>query len=88
MRRWGQLSEAKADSWYQATAMAAFDTALYQQAAKALITEGKFSSTDFPDFAKETGIKAPERYTFADNKKFDGSQPNLYLQQFDIGYKD
>ncbi len=88
MRRWGQLSEAKADSWYQATAKAAFDTVLYQQAAKALITEGKFSSTDFPDFTKETGIKAPERYKFADNKAFDANKPNQYLLQFDIGYKD
>ena len=88
MRRWGQISEAKADSWYQATATAAFDPALYQQAATALIAEGKFTSADFPDFAKETGFKPPQRYKFADRKTFDASKPNQYLQQFDIGYKD
>jgi nitrate/nitrite transport system substrate-binding protein len=88
MRRWGQLSDAKPDSWYLDTAKNAFDVQLYQQAARELITEGKFSSADFPDFAKESGIKKPTDYKFADNKLFDANTPNKYLQQFTIGYKD
>jgi nitrate/nitrite transport system substrate-binding protein len=88
MRRWGQLSDAKPDSWYLATAKAAFNADAYQQAAKALIAEGKFKASDFPDFARESGIKAPGQYKFADGKTFDAKAPNQYLQQFDIGYKD
>ena len=88
MRRWGQLSDAKPDSWYLDTAKNAFDVQLYQQAARELITEGKFSSADFPDFAKESGIKKPTDYKFADRKAFDANTPNKYLQQFTIGYKD
>ncbi len=88
MRRWGQLSDAKPDSWYLDTAKNAFDVQLYQQAARELITEGKFSSADFPDFAKESGIKKPTDYKFADHKTFDANTPNKYLQQFTIGYKD
>lgn len=88
MRRWGQLSDAKPDSWYLDTAKNAFDVQLYQQAARELITEGKFRSADFPDFAKESGIKKPTDYKFADNKLFDANTPNKYLQQFTIGYKD
>lgn len=88
MRRWGQLSDAKPDSWYLDIAKNAFDVQLYQQAARELITEGKFSSADFPDFAKESGIKKPTDYKFADNKLFDANTPNKYLQQFTIGYKD
>ena len=88
MRRWGQLIDAKPDSWYLDTAKNAFDVQLYQQAARELITEGKFSSADFPDFAKESGIKKPTDYKFADNKPFDANTPNKYLQQFTIGYKD
>ena len=41
MRRWGQISEAKPDSWYQDIAKQVFQPALYQRAAKALIAEGK-----------------------------------------------
>lgn len=88
MRRWGQLSDAKPDSWYLDTAKNAFDVQLYQQAARELITEGKFSSADFPDFAKESGIKKPTDYKFADHNAFDANTPNKYLQQFTIGYKD
>lgn len=88
MRRWGQISDAKADSWYLATAKQAFDVAVYQQAATALIADGTFKASDFPDFSKESGIKARSVYKFADGKAFDAATPNQYLQQFSIGIKD
>jgi nitrate/nitrite transport system substrate-binding protein len=88
MRRWGQISDAKPDSWYLNTAKAAFDTTLYQQAAQQLVAEGKMKASDFPNFKETTGIKTPNQYKFVDNKLFDANSPNKYLEQFKIGYKD
>ncbi|WP_397472007.1 CmpA/NrtA family ABC transporter substrate-binding protein [Rheinheimera sp.] len=88
MRRWGQISSAKPDSWYQDIAKQVFQPALYQRAAKALIAEGKLTSADFPDFTAETGYRPPEAIRFIDGKQFDAKAPNAYLQQFAIGQKD
>ncbi len=86
MRRWGQISEAKPDSWYSDMAKQVYRPDIYAQAAKALIAEGKMKATDFPDFATETGYKPPQT-EFIDNITFDGSKPNAYLEQFKIGLK-
>ncbi|MBU1311430.1 MAG: ABC transporter substrate-binding protein [Gammaproteobacteria bacterium] len=88
MRRWGQISEAKADSWYQDIAKQVFQPALYQRAAKALIAEGKLTAADFPDFTTETGYRPPAATRFIDGKQFDATKPNAYLQQFAIGLTD
>ncbi|WP_445768904.1 CmpA/NrtA family ABC transporter substrate-binding protein [Rheinheimera sp.] len=88
MRRWGQISEAKADSWYQDMAKQVFQPALYQRAAKALIAEGKLTAADFPDFTTETGYRPPAATRFIDGKQFDATAPNAYLQQFAIGLTD
>jgi nitrate/nitrite transport system substrate-binding protein len=88
MRRWGQISEAKADSWYQDMAKQVFQPALYQRAAKALIAEGKLTAADFPDFTTETGYRPPAATRFIDGKQFDATKPNAYLQQFAIGLTD
>ena len=88
MRRWGQISSAKPDSWYQDIAKQVFQPALYQRAALALIAEGKLTAADFPDFTAETGYRPPEATRFIDGKSFDATAPNAYLQQFAIGKKD
>ncbi|MFT5545653.1 MAG: nitrate/nitrite transport system substrate-binding protein [Rheinheimera aquimaris] len=88
MRRWGQISSAKPDSWYQDIAKQVFQPTLYQRAAKALIAEGKLTAADFPDFTAETGYRPPEAIRFIDGKPFDATAPNAYLQQFAIGQKD
>lgn len=88
MRRWGQISEAKPDSWYQDIAKQVFQPALYQRAAKALIAEGKLTAADFPDFSVESGYRPVDAIRFIDGKPFDASAPNAYLQQFGIGQKD
>ncbi len=44
------------------------------------------SADAFPDFATETGFKAPTN-EFIDGVTYDGTQPNAYLQQFAIGLK-
>lgn len=87
MRRWGQISEQKPDSWYLDMARKVFRPDVYQQAAKALIADGKMKPVDFPDFAKETGFRSVTHTTFVDGIAFDGSKPNAYIDQFKIGLK-
>ncbi len=86
MRRWGQIAEAKPDDWYKDMAKKVYRPDIYQQAAAELIAEGKFSAADFPDFAAETGYRAPTN-EFIDGIEYDGTQPNAYLAKFPIGLK-
>jgi nitrate/nitrite transport system substrate-binding protein len=86
MRRWGQIPEAKPDSWYMDTAKSVYRPDLYAKAAKALIEEGKMSASDFPDLDKESGFK-PATNEFIDGITYDGTKPNDYLKQFKIGLK-
>jgi nitrate/nitrite transport system substrate-binding protein len=87
MRRWGQIPEAKSDDWYMETAKQVYRPDIYQQAAEALIAEGKFTADDFPDFANETGLKTPQD-GFIDGVVFDAEAPNAYLRKFEIGLQD
>ena len=86
MRRWGQIAEAKPDSWYMEMAKKVYRPDIYAVAAKELIAEGKMKATDFPDFAKETGFKGPQS-GFIDGVVYDGSKPNAYISKFKIGLK-
>ncbi len=86
MRRWGQISEHKPDSWYMDIAKSVYRPDIYAQAAKELIAEGKLKASDFPDFATEDGFKAPQS-DFIDGITYDGKQPNAYLEKFSIGLK-
>jgi len=86
MRRWGQISEPQTDEWYKDVAAKVYRADLYEVAAKELISEGLMETTEFPDFATETGFK-PEQTEFIDGISYDGSQPNAYLEKFNIGLK-
>ena len=86
MRRWGQIPEAKPDSWYMDMAKKVYRPDIYAAAAKELIAEGKMKASDFPDFDKETGFKGPQQ-GFIDGVVYDGSKPNEYLSKFKIGLK-
>jgi len=87
MRRWGQISEQKPDSWYHDMAKKVFRPDIYAAAAKELIAEGKMQAADFPDLDRESGYRAPSS-AFIDGITYDGRKPNAYLQQFRIGLKD
>lgn len=87
MRRWGQISEPKSDSWYKEIAKKVYRPDIYAQAAKALIAEGKAKPSEFPEFTTETGYKPAQKH-FIDNIVYDGSQPNAYLDKFAIGLKN
>ncbi|EGR2795476.1 nitrate ABC transporter substrate-binding protein [Vibrio navarrensis] len=86
MRRWGQIESEKPDAWYMDIAKQVYRPEIYQQAAQALIEEGRLSAEDFPDFAHETGFR-PAQTHFIDHLVYDGTQPNQYLKQFAIGLK-
>lgn len=86
MRRWGQISEAKPDSWYMDIAMKVYRPDIYAVAANELIAEGKVKRKDFPNFASETGFKPPQT-EFIDGVIYDGTQPNVYLEKLTIGLK-
>jgi len=87
MRRWGQISEHKPDSWYMDVAKKVYRPDIYKQAAEALIEDGVMGVGDFPDFANEDGFRAPQTH-FIDGITYDGTQPNAYLKKFQIGLKD
>ncbi|MGY8811096.1 MAG: CmpA/NrtA family ABC transporter substrate-binding protein [Pseudomonadales bacterium] len=87
MRRWGQIAEAQPDSWYMDIAKKVYRPDIYAVAANELIEEGKIPASAFPDFASESGFKPPQS-EFIDNVTYDGSKPDAYLQQFEIGLKD
>ncbi|TGD73009.1 nitrate ABC transporter substrate-binding protein [Mangrovimicrobium sediminis] len=86
MRRWGQIAEPKADSWYDEVAKSVYRPDIYQAAAEALIEDGEMDASDFPEFATESGYRAPQT-EFIDGKVYDGTKPNAYLEQFPIGLK-
>jgi len=87
MRRWGQISEYKPDSWYDKIAKSVYRPDIYEKAAKELIAEGKMKPSEFPAFAKETGYRKPQT-EFIDGITFDGTKPNEYLKKFPIGLRD
>ncbi len=84
MRRWGQISDAKSDDWYEKTAADVYKPAIYLTAAKKLIAEGKLKPADFP----ETDGFKPADNSFIDGITYDGRKPNDYLRKFSIGLKD
>ncbi|MEO1151656.1 MAG: CmpA/NrtA family ABC transporter substrate-binding protein [Pseudomonadota bacterium] len=85
MRRWGQITEAKPDSWYMDIAQKVYRPDIYMQAAELLIAEGKANKADFP-FGTD-GFKDPQT-EFIDSITYDGRKPNEYLAQFPIGLKE
>ncbi|MET0048693.1 MAG: CmpA/NrtA family ABC transporter substrate-binding protein [Sedimenticola sp.] len=86
MRRWGQISDAKSDSWYDETAKSVYRPDIYRMAAEALIADGTIPASEFPDFETESGYRPPQT-EFIDGITYDGTKPNDYLKQFKIGLK-
>ena len=84
MRRWGQISESKPDSWYHEVAKKVYKPDVYLQAAKLLLEEGKVAKADFP---WDTNGYRGEQTHFIDNVVYDGSKPNEYLEKMKIGLK-
>ena len=84
MRRWGQITEGKPDSWYDTIAKSVYRPDIYMEAAKLLVAEGKVAKADFP--WGTDGYRKPQT-EFIDGITFNGHTPNEYLKQFPIGLK-
>jgi nitrate/nitrite transport system substrate-binding protein len=84
MRRWGQITEEKPDSWYHEIAKKVYRPDIYLAAAKELLEEGKIAKEDMP--WETDGYRDPETH-FIDNIVYDGKVPNDYLAKFPIGLK-
>jgi nitrate/nitrite transport system substrate-binding protein len=84
MRRWGQITEQKPDSWYADVAKSVYRPDIYLQAAKLLVAEGKAQKSDFPWEAD--GYRAPTAENI-DRVTYDGRKPNAYIDSLKIGLK-
>ena len=84
MRRWGQIPEAKPDSWYHDIARQVYRPDIYLAAAQELLEAGMIDKADVP--WDTDGYRDPQSH-FIDNITFDGHKPNAYLEKFAIGLK-
>ena len=84
MRRWGQISEQKPDSWYHQIARKVYRPDIYLAAARALLEEGKIKAEEIP--WDSDGFREPQA-EFIDGIVYDGQKPNDYLTHFPIGLK-
>ena len=86
MRRWGQIAEAKSDSWFDEVAKSVYKPEIYLEAARMLVEEGKADAADFP--WDSDGYKAPTPASdIIDGIPFDAKAPNAYLDSLPIGLK-
>jgi len=87
MRRWGQIPEAKPDSWYDEVPKSAYKPEIYLEAARMLVDEGYANEADFP--WDSDGYKDPTPAAdIIDGIPYDGKSPNAYLESLPIGLKD
>ena len=84
MRRWGQITDPKADAWFHDTAKNVYRPDIYLKAARMLVDEGKAKAEDFP--FDTDGYREPQS-EFIDGVTFDGRKPNDYIEAFPIGLK-
>jgi nitrate/nitrite transport system substrate-binding protein len=84
MRRWGQISAAKTDDWYAATAKSVYRPDVYLEAARLLVDEGLANEADFP--WTSDGYRAATG-EFIDSVVYDGRKPNAYLESLAVGPK-
>lgn len=84
MRRWGQIGEAKSDSFYLAVAKKVYDPGIWTKAAAALVDEGYLVAAELP----ETDGFRPVTSAFIDSIPFDGRHPVAYLKSLSVGNKD
>ncbi|WP_075222601.1 CmpA/NrtA family ABC transporter substrate-binding protein [Acuticoccus yangtzensis] len=85
MRRWGQIAEAKPNSWYEEVAKSVYRPDIYEEAARLLVEEGFLTEDEVP-FGTD-GYKDPQT-EFIDGVTYDGRDPAGYLEQFSIGLKN
>ena len=86
MRRWGQIPEAKPDSWYDEVAKSVYKPEIYLQAARLLVEQGLADEADFPWDSDGYKAATPAE-DIIDGIPYDGRTPNAYLESLPIGLK-
>ena len=86
MRRWGQIPEAKSDSWYMDIAKKVYRADIYEQAAQSLVDDGLLNAEDFPEMGAEN-FERPQQGELIDGVTFTPRTPNAYIDSFEIGLK-
>lgn len=84
MRRWGQITEPKPESWYHETAKKVYRPDIYLKAAEHLLEEGHLEKSEIP--LGTDGYKEPTS-EFIDGIEYDGKKPLEYLTKHNIGHK-
>ena len=84
MRRWGQITESKPESWYHATVKKIYKPEIYLKAAALLVEEGKLKKSEVP-YGTDGYKKATK--DFIDGISFDPKKPLEYLKKHTIGNK-
>ncbi|QBZ83180.1 Nitrate transport protein NrtA [Hydrogenovibrio crunogenus] len=87
MRRWGQISEYKPDTWYQDMAKKVYRPDIYKKAVAALIEDGVMKKSDFDTAVFTTDGYRGVQNDFMDGIPYDGSKPNAYIDSLKIGLK-
>ncbi len=86
MRRWGQISDPKPDSWYDEVAKSVYRPDIYLKAAQMLVDEGLVDKADFP--WDSDGYREPTPASdVIDGIAYDGRKPNAYIDSLTIGLK-
>ncbi|WP_299828831.1 CmpA/NrtA family ABC transporter substrate-binding protein [uncultured Roseobacter sp.] len=86
MRRWGQIAEAKPDSWYDEVAKSVYKPEIYLEAARLLVDEGLADADGF-DWDSDGYKAATPAEDIIDKIGYDGKTPNAYLDSLPIGLK-
>ncbi|WP_172300413.1 CmpA/NrtA family ABC transporter substrate-binding protein [Pseudoruegeria sp. HB172150] len=86
MRRWGQIAEAKDDTWYDEVARNVYRPDIYLDAARLLVDEGLADEADFP-WDSDGYKEATPAEDIIDGIPYDGRSPNAYLDSLPIGLK-
>ncbi|BBP43728.1 CmpA/NrtA family ABC transporter substrate-binding protein [Thiosulfativibrio zosterae] len=86
MRRWGQISEYKPDSWYTDMAKKVYRPDIYKMAVAELIKDGVMQKSEFAEVMTTDGFRGVQN-DFMDGIPYDGSKPNAYIDSLKIGLK-
>ena len=81
MRRWGQIDEARPDSWYADVAAQVYRPDIYEEAARSLVADGLAAESDFP-FGSD-GYREPA--VLMDGILYDARTPNAYIDSLPLG---
>ena len=87
MRRWGQITEHKPDSWYLETAKKVYRPDIYVAAAKELIADGSDEGLGLPGPRQRDGYQGTAGRTSSTASSTTARKPNAYIDSFTIGLK-